>query len=136
MRTNQIFPSKYLAAADLNDEHLTLTISGAEMETLNEEAKLVLYFREREKGMVVNETNCKALEASLGSDDTDDWIGHPVVLYPTMVDFQGRQVEAIRVHEKKTKAANRPAPQVKPSISGKVQPMTQAEADDGDDLPF
>lgn len=145
MKTNQIFPSKYLAAADLNDEHKTLTISGAEMETLNEEQKLVLLFREVGKGMVVNKTNCRALESALGSDDTDDWIGRRIVLYPAMVDFQGRQVEAIRVHEKKTKVlARQPEPvAIRPAAGrAKPQPVTQAEVDAAaadageDDIPF
>lgn len=142
MKTNQIFPSKYLAAADLNDEHVMLTIDDAEMETLNEEQKLVIRFREVQKGMVVNKTNCGAIEQALGSDDTDDWIGRRIVLYPTMVDFQGRQVEAIRVHPKKTKALQSKAdlaPAAKqPAGPGKVKPVTQAEVDgDGDlDIPF
>jgi hypothetical protein len=93
--------------------------------------------------MVVNKTNCKSLEASLNSDETDDWLGKRIVLHPVMVDFQGRQVEAIRVHEKKTKMLAKEGPTTigraksKPSISDKIQPMTQAEIDDeGDDIPY
>lgn len=148
MKTSQIFPSKYLAAADLGDDNVTFTISDASMEVLNEEQKLILYFHEVKKGMVLNKTNCKALEAALGSDDTDDWIGRQIVLFSAQVDFQGRTVDAIRVHERKTKAlAKQPARDVTPPAPPARRPaITQPQrqqprdgrepGDDDEDIAF
>jgi hypothetical protein len=59
----------------------------------------VLFFREEEKGLVLNKTNTTII-AKLYGDDTDDWVGKPVTLYATEVQFQGDMVDAIRVRNK------------------------------------
>jgi hypothetical protein len=132
-----MFPSKWLAAADLDDADLTVTIRGCTFEEVTPtERKWVLWFEETEKGMVLNKTNSKMISQLLLSDDTDDWVGRKIILFPTQVDFQGDQVDAIRVR-KKLPAAGK-------GKGGKAKPMTQAEADealgdgarDEEDIPF
>ena len=105
---NDSYPSKYLKASDLNDTPLTLQISDVSEETVGQgdqaEKKLVCYFRGEEKGMVLNKTNATTIADQLG-DETDDWIGQSITLFPTQVDFGGRQVEAIRVKKRSAKPA-------------------------------
>ena len=50
--------------------------------------KPVLYFRGKVKGFVLNATNYDAIADAYG-DETDDWSGQPVELYPTKVPFKG-----------------------------------------------
>lgn len=130
-RMGAMFPSKWLAAADLDDADLTVTISKCTFEEVTPtESKWVLWFDETDKAMVLNKTNSKMIAQLLLSDDTDDWVGRKVTLFPTQVDFQGDQVDAIRVRKKLPPVAN--------SKGGKkpTPVMTQAEADhDGDDDP-
>jgi hypothetical protein len=133
-----MFPSKWLAAADLDDADLTVTIRGCTYEEVTPtDRKWVLWFEETDKGMVLNKTNSKMISQLLLSDDTDDWVGRKITLFPTQVDFQGDQVDAIRVRKK--------LPAAPKGKGGKAaKPMTQAEADealgdgarDEDDIPF
>jgi hypothetical protein len=105
-KMNSMFPSKWLTAADLEDADKTLTIADVAQESIGQgeeqELKWVVFFHEyraggeRGKGLVLNKTNAVSLAGCFG-DDTDDWIGHKVVLYPTQVQFSGKMVEAIRV---------------------------------------
>jgi len=148
-----MFPSKFLAAADLEDQDKTYTIATVEQEIVGQgdeaEQKWVVYFQETTKGMVLNKTNGLAISGALG-DDTDAWIGHQVVLFPTEVSFGSKMVEAIRVREKHTRvllqqALKRTASPAAKSNGAAARPgkpapvMTQADADKGDaneEIPF
>lgn len=140
-RVSQAYPSKNLSAADLNEQDLIITITGVESQAFDDDAtKLVAYCQEVDKGFVLNKTNARTIAGMYG-DDTDDWIGKRITLYPTWVDFQGKQTEAIRVRPKPPREAKKPAP----AVAGKAKPMTQAEADealgdgardDAEDIPF
>ncbi len=134
-KMSQMFPSKWLAAADLDEQDRTFTVADVTEELIGQgeeqDLKWVVHFREVDKGLVLNKTNATTITSALG-DDTDEWIGRRVVLYPTEVSFSGKMVSAIRVKEKATKAANKVAPKAQP---GKPAPVvTQAEADE--DIPF
>ncbi len=98
MRMSQAFPSKFLKAADLNNQRYTLTIARVDMESINdnEAPKPVLYFQGADKGMVLNQTNGMMI-ASLYGDDSDNWAGRGVELYTAIVPFNGQNVPAIRV---------------------------------------
>jgi hypothetical protein len=112
MRISAAFPSTYLKAADLQGRTVPVAIDRVELEEIGGEHKPILYFQGKEKGLVLNKTNANNIAAVYG-DDTDDWIGGGIQLFPTMVDFQGRSVEAIRVRVAPRKAAS--APQPKPA---------------------
>lgn len=68
------------------------------------ELKPVLYFRETEKGLVLNKTNASTISGLYGPE-TDEWGGKKIALFGQEVDFQGRQVLAIRVRMKKPQSA-------------------------------
>lgn len=62
------------------------------------ERKLVMHFVGKDKAMIVNRTNCEALEEICGSDDYERWAGHAVVLYvDPAVKFGGKTVGGLRV---------------------------------------
>jgi hypothetical protein len=96
MRVSDTFPSKHLAAADLNDRELTLTITDVAEHPFDDGPKLVVSFREQRKTLVCNKTNSRTI-ATLHGDDCGGWVGQKITLFSTFVDFQGRQVPAIRV---------------------------------------
>ncbi len=113
MNVNTIFPSNYLKAADLGGAQARVTIDRVEMETLGQGAQAqerpVIYFAGKEKGLVANKTNMSAIAAVYG-DETDEWHGAEIVLFETMVDFQGKTTPAIRVKIPPRKpAVNKPA---------------------------
>ena len=66
------------------------------LETLGNDDKPVVYFENKEKGLVLNKTNATVIAAGYGPE-TDGWVGKPITLYPAKVSFQGQMVAAIRV---------------------------------------
>ena len=97
MKFSSAHPSKYLKAADLNDQNVNVTMSHVDMEDVGDaEKKPVLYFNGKQKGVVLNKTNGRVISHAYG-DETEDWRGKTLILYPAMVDFRGDMVEAIRV---------------------------------------
>lgn len=90
------FPSNYLKAADLQGRTIRVTMDSVNVEKVGQDQRLVLYFKGKEKGLVLNKTNANNI-ASVYGDDTDNWMGQPLDLFPTLVDYQGKSVDAIRV---------------------------------------
>ena len=96
MLISEAFPSKYLKAADLNGRELKVTIDHVEMRDIFGVQKLVISFRDNKQAFVCNKTNATTIAGDAG-DDTENWPGLEIILYPTMVNFQGKIVSAIRV---------------------------------------
>lgn len=96
MKMSEMFPSKYLTAADLQGKQRRLTIKTIEREDLGEQTKSVIYFSQTKKGLVLNKTNGSEIADSYG-DESDGWIGRDITLSPARVPFQGKMVDAIRV---------------------------------------
>ena len=99
-KVTEMFGGSFLKADDLQGKRVTVTIAECKQELLRgehgEEEKWILSFKGKEKKLVLNKTNANAIAQQLG-DNSDDWYGQEIKLYATMVDFQGRQVSAIRV---------------------------------------
>ena len=96
MRKDDVFESKYLKASDLRDNDVTVTMDRVQKETVGDDHKPVLYFQGKKKGLVLNITNWNNI-ALLYGDESDDWTGQRITLFPTTTDFQGRTTECIRV---------------------------------------
>jgi arabinogalactan endo-1,4-beta-galactosidase len=118
MRISTAFPSEYLKAADLQGHNIRVIIDRIEMRDVGDDHKPVLFFQNKEKGVVLNKTNANNIAIAYG-DDTDEWTGKEVILFEAMVDFQGRSVAAIRIRPPAAKdraklalkVANAPVPQ-------------------------
>lgn len=104
---NDAFPSKYIKASDLRGGQPTVTIDHVAFEQVGREreSKPVVYFRGKEKGLVLNKTNANKITSLLGTAETEAWEGRQIRLYGTEVEFGGETVEGIRV-----KAAAPPPP--------------------------
>lgn len=96
MNINSAFPSDYLKAADLNGQVARVMIKNVTMGTVGNDSKPIMYFQGKEKGLVLNKTNATTIAYAYGTD-TDQWAGAEIELFMALVDYQGRQVEAIRV---------------------------------------
>jgi arabinogalactan endo-1,4-beta-galactosidase len=95
MKISEEFPSKYLKASDLQGRDVKVIMANVEREKLGDDMKLVLYFKGKEKGVVLNKTNSNTIVDAYG-DDTDDWYDQELILFSVMVDFQGKVGPAIR----------------------------------------
>jgi hypothetical protein len=107
MRKDDLYPSKYLKAADVGDREMRLTISHVEVEELGpddkKEKKLVVYFERAAKGLVTNVTNWDRLDYAFG--DTDNWPGQKITLYAEPVKVKGESKLGLRVRAVKAPAA-------------------------------
>lgn len=100
-----LFPSKYLKAGDLRGREVTATIEDIiprhELKTKEgKEEKPLVMFLGKDKGLVLNKTNAKAIAGMYGFDATQ-WIGKPITLFAKEVRAFGEIVDAVRVKKKK-----------------------------------
>lgn len=123
MRIGSAFPSDYLKAADLNGKAVRVVVESISVAKVGDDEKPILHFVGKDKSLVLNKTNANRIVEATGSDETDDWQGWSIVLYPCKVDYQGKRVDAIRVDD-------RPGASRAPSIgANRPQPV-----EDGSDL--
>ena len=88
-----------------------------------EELKWVMSFHELDKPMVLNSTNGQIIAQIVGSEETNDWAGHKVVLYDDPnVSFGGKLVGGIRTRAPRN---TKPAP-AKPGPAARPQAPRQA----------
>ena len=135
VKMNEAFPSKYLKATDLQGREAQVVISSVDVEELNKERKLVMYFRGKEKGMVCNKTNANRIAFTYG-DDTDGWIGRPIILYGEVVDFQGKATLGLRVRVPSVAASAYAPPEPTPTVQAASTPVAHPPADLNDEVPF
>ena len=99
MKMSDMFPSKYLRAADIPaGREVPLTIQSLDMVAIEgeDELKPCLYFRNAKKGLIMNKTNGLVLAEGFG-DDTDRWPGRVVAVYATTTQFGGKLVPCVRL---------------------------------------
>lgn len=95
MKISEEFPSKYLKSSDLKGQEIRVLMANVEREEIGSDKKLVLYFKGKEKGMVLNKTNANAIGDFYG-DDSDDWYDQPLILFSIRTEFQGKPVDGLR----------------------------------------
>lgn len=96
-KLSKVFSGNYLKAEDLQGKTVRVTIEEVEVKEFDDGKKIILKFKDRDKQLVANKTNCAIIAEVLGDDDTDNWIGGEIALYTKKVEFQGGLVPAIRV---------------------------------------
>jgi hypothetical protein len=119
MRTSDVFPSRFVKAADIGDKEVVVTIDRVEMEDVGDDHKPVAYFKGTEKGLVLNRTNWDRISLAAGTDDSDEWPGVRIMLITEPVTYGGKTSPAIRV-----RAVKKRDTQVPPSDGP------------GDEIPF
>lgn len=131
---NEVFPSHYLKASDLNGREAVVTIDRVDLEQVgrDKETKAILYFVGKQKGMVLNKTNARKVTEIAGSALTEEWRGTAVVVYPTETEFAGETVECLRIKAVKKAPAK---------MSRMTKPEPPPEEDysaplSDDDIPF
>lgn len=97
------FFGNYLKADELKGKpDLTVTVKEVKVESVGRgdsaEDKPVVYFKELEKGLCLNQVNAQAVAEALGSKEIESWTAKQVVLYvDPNVTFGGKRVGGIRV---------------------------------------
>ena len=122
MTFDELVPSqsKYLAKNDVGEDGLILTIRGFRQEVVKgddgDEDKVVMYFVEDMKPMILNRTNAALLAGATGVAKAGEAKGKQIVVYNDMsVSFGGRVTGGLRI--KRIAGAPKPAPKPAPGSS-------------------
>jgi hypothetical protein len=125
-----VFPSKYLKAADLKGQPVVLKISRAPLESLEyqgrQEDKVVLHFEGTKKMLPLNITNFDGVCDATGLSDTDEWPGQKIEVFPTTCEMKGKTIDCIRIRK--------PGGGVKKAAPAKVVEAEEVEMNDA--IPF
>lgn len=101
MRTEDVFPSRWLHGSDLPRD-VTATIERVVMETTRdpktrrEKSQPVAYFVGKRKALILNVTNWRTL-VKLYGDESDTWAGKRIIMGPETVDAFGDEALVVRI---------------------------------------
>jgi hypothetical protein len=104
--------SRFLKAADLEREKKFRIKSVTEEEVgadAQKEKKLVVWFTNDNRGLVLNKTNNRTIRGAFG-DPINGWINKIIIIFPTHVDMRGKLTPALRVRIPPPKQAATTAP--------------------------
>jgi hypothetical protein len=89
--------SRFLKAEDIDGEK-KFRIKDVIPEKIGDdkEEKLVVWFTNDKRGLVLNQTNLRVLRAAFG-DPVKDWIGKIIVIFTMLVDNRGKMTPGLRV---------------------------------------
>lgn len=137
MNIQDAFPSKFLKASDLQGMEPIVTIDQVKYEPVgkDKEMKAVLYFKGKEKGLVLNKTNANKITELLQSGITEEWQGQRVRLFATETQFGGDMVDCIRVKAASSNGAAKGQPKTAPVPRRPVEDVPVDELTD-DEIPF
>jgi hypothetical protein len=105
MKLAQMFPKRYATGEDLQGKPVTLTIAKVSQEKMHPNPnspavdKWVIYFEKAQKGIVLSRTLAYQIAEAIGSDETADWGGKRVTLYPEAMLVAGQKRVAIRARK-------------------------------------
>ena len=116
--------SRFLKADDSDGDRkfrikaVTEALIGAGAE---KEKKLVVWFTNDERGLVLNRVNNRALRGAFG-DNTVGWVGKIIIIFSMMVEMRGKMVPGLRVRIPPPKQASTTTAATKsPKLSGDGQ---------------
>jgi hypothetical protein len=124
MKREDLFPSKYLKCADLKGRPHVVQIKDAPIETLKspsgeEQRKVVLYFNGTKKALPLNLTNYDSVATVVGSEETNNWPGARIELFPSSTMLGSKVVECVRIRKPQEELAVS-APPSKPTTSSEL----------------
>lgn len=138
MNINSAFKSNYLKHSDLNGKRVMVTMERVEVETVGQgkdaEEKPVLYFKGHERGLVLNKTNALSISEIVGSEETDQWTGHKIVLHQDKTMFGTKMVDCIRVMAPPT--GKKTAPPPPPPVDDVDEELSDSFEASDEDVPF
>jgi hypothetical protein len=113
---NEFFPGRYFKAETLAGKARVLRIGAVERDKLSDgSVKPVVKFEDEPMKLVLNRTNANAI-ATLYGNNTDNWMGKLIELYPTRTPFGSNMVDAVRVRAPGRRPPSDCAPSDRPPL--------------------
>lgn len=96
-----MFDSEYVGSWDLQGNDATVTIAKVTAGSVVGESgrkakKPIIFFENRDKGLLCNKTNAKTIAAMYGND-TREWVGKRITLFPTQTQMGNETKDCIRI---------------------------------------
>jgi hypothetical protein len=108
--------SRFFKADDFGGDR-KLRIKNATPEAIGagaeKENKLVVWFTNDERGLVLNKTNNRTLRGAFG-DAVDGWVGKVIIVFPMMAEIRGSPKMGLRVRIPPPKQSGEAATAAKP----------------------
>ena len=104
---SEMFPSSYVAAADLRGQPLAVTIDRIVHEVVDPatgEKAYICFFAGYKRGLRLNKINARTIGKIHGVEALG-WSGKVIELYPTLTTMKGEEVDCIRVRASAQAAA-------------------------------
>lgn len=101
MKISELYPRRYATGEDLKGKAFTLAVARVVLEEMHPqpgapaERKPVIYFDGTSKGIILGPALARQIAGLLG-DDTNDWTGKKVTIYPQSMTVAGTPRTAIR----------------------------------------
>ena len=99
------FNYNYLGAYSLTaGKDMIVTIKDTKIEMVKNqkgenEQCFTCYFNESPKPMILNKTNCKAIEKLYGTPIIEEWVGKKIQLYSAQVRAFGQETDCLRIRD-------------------------------------
>ena len=122
--------TRFHKAADHQTEVRLKVRAVTEEKMADGEVKLVVWFTNSKRGLVLNRVNNRTIRAAYG-DAVDGWVGKIIALFPTTAEFRGKVGPALRVRIPSPKDGYRAAPT--PVKKQPPKPPVETEVDDFDE---
>ena len=96
------FPSRFLKGDEIAGKEVPVTVKDIKKElvhsrqTNKKDEVLVMYFKDKERGVVMKKERSSDMKSITGSDDTDGWIGKTVIMYTQKRKMKDGIVDVIR----------------------------------------
>ena len=99
MKISEAYPSKYLKAADLGGQAMTVTITDIEQAEvgIEREKKFCMSFAGKSKQLVLIKTHMNSLRQIFGDTELEDLRGKRVTLVVSQADYHGETHSVIRI---------------------------------------
>jgi len=110
MRVSDVYPDKWLRAADLQGRRVTVTVERATVEELRQvdgshRRKVVLAFAGAKKRLPLNKTQAYAVAEIAGTEEIERWAGVRLVLAPGRAQ-NGKETILVESAELKVQEGN------------------------------
>jgi hypothetical protein len=138
----ELYAGKFLRAEDVKDKPFKGIIERVESEKMNDgKEKVVVYFENRKRGLVLNCSRYEQIVALAKSHETDNWQGLSLLVHTGKTkNPQGKTVDCLVVGNGKEKSAAQKRREVKASLGDDgipaegdaLLPFMQPDADDDD----
>ena len=94
----ELYSGNFLKAEDVKEKPFKGVIERAESVKMNDgREKLVVYFEDRKRGLVLNGTRYDRIVEIAKTHETEDWVGVPLTVFADKTNFGGKRVDCIAV---------------------------------------